>query len=167
MVGRLINNLFDENKDQVAQLSCQTIVFPYTVKVCVRFQNMQMRIHGLFLVLIFFAQPQIFQKHPIATVCFEITIQRWIETVFFDDPEEFDGCLKARFVARSTVMFAKCIDEKGLRINLLFGINRFSIKRNVPVGSTKFGIKKMAEDIPLCPVSHFEVKWIFFLKVSR
>ena len=66
MTGLDIQNPFREKAYQIAQLPLQTGILPHAEKIGIRFQNMQMGIHRLALVLILGAEAHVGYLSPFA-----------------------------------------------------------------------------------------------------
>ena len=73
VLGSGVDNVRQEHLQQLLNLSPQVGVGPVAVEVGIGLQHVEVGIHGLFLVGVFVAQPQVFQWRPVATQRFEVS----------------------------------------------------------------------------------------------
>ena len=85
----ITDDLFLKKYDQVSKLNAQLGILPTAIKICIRLQNMEMRVHRFFFVGIFFAKAQISKQIPVAIECFQIAIGLRIEAVLFNQLKQF------------------------------------------------------------------------------
>ena len=107
-----VQNLLDEQQDEVPELLLQPLVFPNTVEVGVWLKDVQMGVHCLALVLVFFAEAHIGNLFPLAGEGFEIAVLFGVEAVLLDRVEQADGIVQCLFIARCAGIFAQSIDGK-------------------------------------------------------
>ena len=143
----LIDNFICKKKNQILQLLFQHGVFPHAIKIAVSLKNMQMRIHCFLFVGILFAQSEVVEQFPIATVGFEIAVFLIIKTIFFDEIKQLFRAFETFRIICKAIILHQCINKKRLTVNLLFGVGHSAIGIQHPVCSTKFFVEKVIENI--------------------
>ena len=157
MTGLDIQNPFREKAYQIAQLPLQTGILPHAEKIGIRFQNMQMGIHRLALVLILGAEAHVGYFSPFAGQGFAITVFHGVEAMLFNGLEQTDGICQRFIIARGTGIFTQPVDGEPQSINLLLGIERIAFIVERPVNSTKFIVIETVDKSTFGTRSRFQI----------
>ena len=157
MTGLDIQNPFREKAYQIAQLPLQTGILPHAEKIGIRFQNMQMGIHRLALVLILGAEAHVGYLSPFAGQGFTITVLHGVETMLFNRLKQADGICQCFIIARGTSIFTQPVDGETQSVNLLLGIERIAFIVERPINSAKFIVVETVDKSAFGTRSRFQI----------
>src|SRR6185436_20981879 len=107
----------------------------------------KMRIHGLFLVHVYFAQTLIARESPVAFVSLKVAAKPLVMAGLFDDLVQMN-CLSQRLLAASRlIILSQRINRERLSINPLFHVRRCCTVVEHPIHAPKLFVPEMAEDV--------------------
>ena len=135
----------------------QTIVFPDPVQVGIRFQNMEMSIHRLPFIRIFFAQAHVGYLLPLTGKSFLIAILYRVKAVLFNIIEQSYSIRQCFFITRCTVIFAQSVDGKTNGIHLFLRIQRITFGSKTPIYAPEIAIIETIDQISFGMCSHIQI----------
>ena len=157
MISFSIQYFIQKQVYQIIDLFSQTFILPHAIQIGIRFQNMQMRIHGFLLVFIFITQTHIFYRTPVAGKSFQITILFCIKAILLDNFKQTFGIIQSLSIPCSTRIFTQAVNSKAYGINLFFCINRISFIIKFPINTSKITVIEEINQITLCTCSSFKI----------
>ena len=124
VLGGGVDDVHQKYLQQRLNLGPQVGIGPVAVEVGIGLQHVEVGIHGLFLVGVLIAQPQVFQWRPVAAQRFEVSAVFRVKAVLLDAAKQILSVLQSPLVAAGRVIFAQPVQRKSQGVNLLFGVQR-------------------------------------------
>ena len=118
---------------------------------------MEMRIHGLGIVLILVAQPHVADSPPVARTGLQITAIHPVQTVLLYASEQPDSLLERTPITNGCVILRQCIYHKRNGIELLSPILRRTIRIQAPIYSAVFPVDEMCNYIAVCRLGRLTI----------
>ena len=119
-MGFFIEYLICKKKNEVTQLVLQAFVFPHAIQIGIGFQYVQVCIHGLSFVGIFFTQTHIVNLAPLTSQGFTITVLYLVKAMSFYALKKMNGISECLGICRGAVIFAQPVNGKANGVDLAY-----------------------------------------------
>ena len=106
VLGGGVDDVHQKYLQQRLNLGPQVGIGPVAVEVGIGLQHVEVGIHGLFLVGVLVAQPQVCQWCPVAAQRFEVPAVFRVKAVLLDAAKQILSVLQSPLVAAGRVIFA-------------------------------------------------------------
>ena len=145
----------------------QSFVRPHLIQVGIGLQDVQVGVHGFVGIDVVGAQGHVFQRREIPGQGFHVASVFLVGKEGFHHLVQIDGVLEHFVVPGYLVEFAKAVDCKTLRIQLLLGIQALPCRIHAPVHTAVFVVAEMLQKIVPGMYGRHQVRSFMQCLISR
>lgn len=127
MISLLVQKLIGEDIEQIADALLQFRSLPYTIKIGIWLDDMEMGIHRTGTILVLIRETHVCNRIPLTGQCLDISVVLGIKGMLLYVMIQRDSDIQCLLVACSTGILREAIDGKADGISLLFGIKRVTL----------------------------------------
>ena len=149
MISFLVQKLIGEDIEQIADALLQFRSLPYTIKIGIWLDDMQMGIHRTGTILILIRETHVCNRIPLTGQCLDISVILGIKGMLLYVMIQGDGDIQRLLVACCTGILRETIDSKADGVSLLLGIERIALIVNTPVDAAIFPVEEIIAHIIL------------------
>lgn len=149
MISLCVQKLIGEDVEQIADALLQFRSLPYTIKIGIWLDDMQMGIHRTGTILILIRETHVCNRIPLTGQCLDISVVLGIKSMLLYVMIQRDGNIQRLLVTCCTGILRETIDGKADGVSLLLGIERITLIVNTSVDAAIFPVEEIIAHILL------------------